>query len=309
MEITKCNFAKVLIMPMFIINNSGCKNIYFNMLEKYGLIYNKSTVNNVNIDNIMLNINNLKLLSSFAENPNAIHIIEYNLDYIQKINNDTIWKSLSKNPNASHILKNNFNHIFWNELSANSGAISLLNENQNKINWIELLKNKNAIKLIEDNWINKYSILSNNYSINIPQEHCRNISSNPNAIHILIKHPSIINWFELSKNPNAIDLLTKNSNKINLSGLVLNPNAHDLIKLKINDINKYNYWKPLSQNYGAIELLKQNYNKINWDALSRNYNAIDLIEQSSELCTLKINSNINNIDIYELLKNPNIFIN
>jgi hypothetical protein len=53
-------------------------------------------------------------------NPNAIHILEKNLD---KLDEESMtgrdWDYLSRNPNAIHILENNLNKIDWFSLSIN----------------------------------------------------------------------------------------------------------------------------------------------------------------------------------------------
>ena len=51
-------------------------------------------------------------------NPNAIHLLEQNLD---KIN----WHYLSKNPNAVHILKKNPDKINWVLISLNTNIFEL----------------------------------------------------------------------------------------------------------------------------------------------------------------------------------------
>jgi len=51
------------------------------------------------------------------------------------------------------------------------------------------------------------------------------LSSNPNAIHILEQNMDEIDWDELSANPNAIHLLEQNIDKINWHMLSQNPNA------------------------------------------------------------------------------------
>ena len=43
------------------------------------------------------------------------------------------------------------------------------------------------------------------------------LSSNPNAIHLLVQKPHRINWRNLSRNPNAIHLLEQNQDKIDWS--------------------------------------------------------------------------------------------
>jgi len=71
-----------------------------------------------------------------CSNPNAIDIIEKNLD---KIN----WWWLSENPNAIHILEKNLDKIVWTKLSQNPNAIHILEKNIDKIDWYFLSKNLN----------------------------------------------------------------------------------------------------------------------------------------------------------------------
>ena len=52
-------------------------------------------------------------------NPNAIHILEKNLD---KVN----WGGLSTNPNAMHILEKNLDKVYWNSLLMNPNAIHMI---------------------------------------------------------------------------------------------------------------------------------------------------------------------------------------
>ena len=78
---------------------------------------------------------------TLSRNPNAIHLLEQNLD---KIN----WLSLSLNPNAIQILEQNLDKIVWRALSGNLNAIHLLENNLDKIDWIQLSRNPNAIHLL-----------------------------------------------------------------------------------------------------------------------------------------------------------------
>jgi hypothetical protein len=55
-----------------------------------------------------------------SENPNAIKILEQNLDKVK-------WDSLSRNPNAMHILKRNLNKIDWYYISANPSIFEIDN--------------------------------------------------------------------------------------------------------------------------------------------------------------------------------------
>ena len=59
-----------------------------------------------------------------------------------------------------------------------------------------------------------------------------NLSSNPNAIHILEQNLDKVYWEWLSGNPNAIYLLEQNMDKVDWGELSRNPNAiHLLAKL------------------------------------------------------------------------------
>jgi hypothetical protein len=69
-----------------------------------------------------------------SQNPNAIHILEKNLD---KIN----WKCLSSNPNAIPLLEKKLDKIDWSVLHENPNAVEFLQNyiqlgnNLHKINW------------------------------------------------------------------------------------------------------------------------------------------------------------------------------
>jgi hypothetical protein len=58
---------------------------------------------------------------------------------------------LSTNPNAIHILEENIDHIHWDKLSGNPSAIHLLEQNQEKIDWFCLSKNPSAIEWLKNN--------------------------------------------------------------------------------------------------------------------------------------------------------------
>ena len=72
-------------------------------------------------------------------NPNAIHILEKNLDKVD-------WSYLSKNPNAIHILEKNLEKVNWRELSSNPNAIHILEKNMEKVDWYYLYTNNNIFK-------------------------------------------------------------------------------------------------------------------------------------------------------------------
>ena len=74
-------------------------------------------------------------------NPNAIPILEQNLDQIN-------WENLSMNPYAIHILEKNLDKIDWTTLSTNPNAIPILERNIDKVRWFFLSLNPNAIHLL-----------------------------------------------------------------------------------------------------------------------------------------------------------------
>ena len=77
----------------------------------------------------------------FSENPNAIHILEQNMDKID-------WYNLTQNPNAIDILEKNVDKIDWKLLSKNPNAIQLLETNIDKVYWNWFSQNPNAIHLL-----------------------------------------------------------------------------------------------------------------------------------------------------------------
>ena len=84
-----------------------------------------------------------------SKNPNAIHLLENNLD---KIN----WTFLSENP----ILENNLEKICWYELSKNPNAIEILKNNIDKIIWSAISENPN-IFILDYNIIKQHNLKLN----------------------------------------------------------------------------------------------------------------------------------------------------
>ena len=62
----------------------------------------------------------------------------------------------------------------------------------------------------------------------------KELSKNPNAIHLMEQNPDMIDWKNLSRNPNAIPLLEANHEKINWDYLITNPNLFYQYLLLIN---------------------------------------------------------------------------
>ncbi len=61
------------------------------------------------------------------------------------------WEMLSLNPNAIHLLEANLDIICWYQLSKNSNAIHLLEKYPEYIDWEKLSDNPNAMSLFETN--------------------------------------------------------------------------------------------------------------------------------------------------------------
>ena len=136
------------------------------------------------INNITNNrINYIYWGFGLSENPNAIHLLEQNIDKID-------WESLSYNTNAIHLLEQNIEKINWDCLSGNPNAIQLLENNKDKIDWSYLSDNPNAIDLLENN-IDKIDWMY--------------LSRNENAIHLLEQNIDKIDWELLSENPNLFE--------------------------------------------------------------------------------------------------------
>jgi hypothetical protein len=89
----------------------------------------------------------------------------------------------------------------------------------------------------------------------------RQLSANPNAIHLLEQNPDKIDWVSLSQNPNAIHILEQNPDKIS--------------------------WDTLSANPNAIQFLEQNMDKISWFSLSKNPSIFELdYKGMKEMCSI-----------------------
>ena len=71
------------------------------------------------------------------------------------IDERVIWYALSYNPNAIHILEQNLDKVDWDWLSENPNAIPILEKHLDKVNWYNLSENPNAIHLFSKLDINK----------------------------------------------------------------------------------------------------------------------------------------------------------
>lgn len=79
-------------------------------------------------------------------NPNILTIIREHLEAGGTLNKQQ-WCILSENPNAIDILEKNLDKVDWQKLSKNPKAIHLLEQHPSKICWGSLPKNPNAIHL------------------------------------------------------------------------------------------------------------------------------------------------------------------
>ena len=68
----------------------------------------------------------------------------YNIIDDGKVN----WSKLSENPNAIHILEKNLDKVNWGCLSVNPNAIPILEKNLDKVDWECLSTNPNALHLL-----------------------------------------------------------------------------------------------------------------------------------------------------------------
>jgi len=262
---------------------------------------------------------------SITYNPNAIHIIEKNLNQIE-------FPVLACNPNAISIIEKNLdqynfnsygNKDFWDNLSANPNAYDILIKNIEKINWEILATNPNVIFIFTNLMIEKnkliYNYLNNldnndiidisfiNKLFNFDEDNfIDRLSSNPNAIPLIEKNLEKISWYDLVANLNAYHLIKNNINKFNWCNLSSNPNAIDLIENKIieeliSPCKKKKLDNTDSDQYcfgNAFLFGKTNWDKIDWDKLSFNIKAIHILEKNLNKVNwnnLSLNSNAINL--------------
>jgi len=88
-----------------------------------------------------INLDKLLNWRSLSQNPNAIHLLEQNIDKIE-------WLYLSRNPNTIHLFEQNIDKIDWQNLSSNPKAIHILEQNIDKIDWFWLSRNPNPKQFI-----------------------------------------------------------------------------------------------------------------------------------------------------------------
>lgn len=220
--------------------------------------------------------------NDFVNNPNAIHVVEKNLDLCFKAINWRGRSDLLRHPNFIHILENHEDKVL-NELLFNDCLPTLA-------------KIPNPI----------YTDLLEKYMKKYPEK-------------IPDKGASYF-WNDLCQNPAAIRILENHLDKLtNYSWQILtkNPNAIPIIKHRLDKLDDMG-WRYLSENPNAISILEENIEKINWYGLSTNPNGIYIFEKYPEKIKLvcytfvdyenfSINSPIFDIDYDAIEKRCSIY--
>ena len=195
-------------------------------------------------------IKNNSYWDKISVNPDAIHIIEQNLDKVD-------WFYLSLNPSAIHIIELNLDKINWKILSMNQNAVHILEKNLDKIDWEYLSLNPNAIHLLEKN---------------LDKVDWDTLSSNKNAIHILEQNLDKVDWYALSKNPGAIYILEQNQDNIIWSGLLVNTAVYTLdTKAMRQQINKNGFAEELIIKVLHPRRLEKNLELYGYDIVIEEY--------------------------------------
>jgi hypothetical protein len=203
-------------------------------------------------------------LKTLSRNPFAVELLVRHLDKIS-------WNDFVNNPNAIHVIENNldlcFKSINWRgkiDLLRHPNFIHILKKYQNKIIdellfadcLLELACNRNTIYI---DLLEKYMKKCPEKIQNLTSTFWNDLCKNPIAIHIIeqyLDNLTNFSWQILAKNPNATHIISKNLYKLDELG-----------------------WRHLCENPNAIPILEKNIDKINWYTLSSNINGIKIIEK------------------------------
>jgi hypothetical protein len=181
--------------------------------------------------------------NDFVNNPNAIRVIEKNIDLCFNSLNWRGRRDLLRHPNFIHIIKENTEKIINNICSE---CLSVIASNTNPI-YIDLL----------EQYMKKYpEKIENNFY------YWRDLCENPSAIRIVERYLDKLPdncWAVLANNPNAVHIIEKNLDKLGEWG-----------------------WHKLSENPNAIHILEENIDKIDWYNLSQNPNCFQIFEKYPE---------------------------
>lgn len=160
---------------------------------------------------------------ALSENPEAIDILEANPDKIS-------YSYLSRNPNprALELLKEHPEKIDWVAVCLNPSdwAIHLLMENPEKIVWYNLSQNRNPLA------IPLFQIVIDNSEVRKINSFF--ISTNPNAIGILSRNPTLIYWPAFCASASTTEqfnYIRENLDKVDWASMSMNTNplALDLL--------------------------------------------------------------------------------
>ncbi len=173
------------------------------------------------------------------------------LEFLEKHIDKIFWSLLSANKHeiAIRILKNNPHNINFMELSGNPSGIEIIKQHMDLIDWQHFSSNphpdaiqiiKQHMDLIDSDWL---CLNTNPDAIRIIEQNEQNfyldymswsgLSQNPSAIHILLKNPHLIDFYELLYNPSAIAYIEANATQIdniNCKNLLFNPNGLSLFE-------------------------------------------------------------------------------
>jgi len=242
---------------------------------------------------------NWKVLS---KNPHAIEILTSPENY-DKI----YWKGLSGNPDPKAIkfllLDDNYDNIDWFKFSCNpcDDAIKYLRTNPEMIDWFGICENTNlkAIPIIKKKALEEKSLLFADYKRLTNKIYWRKLSSNPNAIYLIImkiedesklsedEYRSLelqykIDWDALSLNPSIFIPFKKRkgakSETVSSGSRLLASNPS---KAKANSSPVLHSPDDLQSSLPSKNILRYGIpiDKLNWQFLVKNPKAIDLIKE------------------------------
>ena len=208
---------------------------------------------------------NLILWRPLCENPNALTMIEERIEFDKTLSEDEYRERYLNNNDERLMPPGEYNTVHWGTLSINKNAIDLI---------------KKKMEEEEHLTIDEYNRLRENDRLDWA---AIGLNSNPNAMYLLNKKRSAIEWFTLSSQKNAMSLFIKDKFKAEKLIMATNPD----ILFSMHGTQKLD-WRMLSSNTAAIELIKEHL----------------LFEKSIPLDTYNYTDSANKIDWWELAKNP-----
>jgi hypothetical protein len=200
-----------------------------------------------NLDKIFGNDRVFHNFLSDNTHPEAISIIEQNMEKVDELS----WHFLSQNLSALPILEKNLDkYIPWHTLIQYPNALHLIEKNLDKINPLYLLTYPHTIHLVErieeSRFHNLHELSWRNIFDRMPAYNSqiqkkiiaflekyidkldfRNLSREASAIPILEKNLDKVHWYYLCLNPEAIHILEKNQDKIDWNSFSYNSEIFD----------------------------------------------------------------------------------